>query len=860
MFMGIADENTTFPTVLSCPVCNKSTLYCYDDTTREDIWLACDTCSAHGNIITFAAQIWKLGLSEALNRFDEKGLCARSKVAVEVGNLTKVHTRAIAAEKFWENAKNQLWTHDDPNIISKLRDLGISKDIDCSQLIGVVHHKQIETLCKTVARGFPSQLSRAPCVVLPYYDLPQRISGFLLVQYGDDLRQSRAFIGVARNAKYTPDAGYYLMHTAQLPLNSNLGNSFFIVDDPLWVLRAQAAQLWHGSGFLPICASYTGKEATSHGVTLQMFAHAQRFFSGKTVTPGMVSQAAAARGYVSVPPERASDSPNTPRQTVKLLADMRRSAVTWQEALERVFKTNTGIAAQAFASELNIMRDKLTKFLQTRTILSSAEINKILSRITPHHGVDANKRHWADVLDRDDCWQTTSGMVISNCAPVITHVIYTDEGHKFYDGYVKKDGSTYDFFASSTDVDKPGLFNYVCRMMAEHGELVTTAPQWNVKSLSVAMMLQPPQAVTVTTMPGWNAKTREFHFRDYGMKNDGTVIATPYPELRAANPLNFPEPDTVAPEALTQLLAPSHENAALWALTAVVLADMISPALDADPIGFALDARLFDRVAPIADEFGCHSVSVGTGVLNSAGGLVRVMQHLQWPTFVESIGDNDSSIRGSLISELRAPAILKALPQSLVTATSYGWYALSPTAKFPAELDITNLKFVLPAYIQHVLRDRLAVKSGLPLFRVVLADMHKWLNQTYGESFNLLAAESLIVGPESAHILLMRDINNAITDGDIALLPQPRKSNQRYDFLIRNKQHWWINKKAVNTYLQRKTGIAPNWNALLNCFENAGVFAGEKTINNLSGFLLNKSWCDGLRIAEPEPELKKNVG
>lgn len=859
--MGVADENTTFPTVLACPICKKTALHCYDDTAREDIWLTCDSCSAHGNIITFAAQIWKIDLAQALDKLNQAGLCASYNRSAYTSNIIRAHSRENAIAQFWKTAQKQLWTHDNANIAGKLRDFGVSKDIDCSALVGVAHAQQILMLCKTVARGFPAQFAREDCIVLPYHDLPGRLSGFLLYQYNEDLNLNKAFIGITRNARYIPDAGYYLIQAAHLPANSVFNNSLFVLDDPLWVLRAQAAQLWHGSAFLPLCASYAGTEARSRGTTLDAFPHTQRFFVSRALSPPLLTQAAATRGYVSIPPERVNTLPTAPRQTFKLLADMRRAAVTWQTALDTVFKTNTTMAAQAFTADLQIPRDKIIKFLQTRTTLSQVEITNVLERMRPNAIISNERKHRSDIVERDDCWHTTTGIVVTNCAPIITKVIYGDNNTKYYEGHVRKDGNTYDFFADAIELDKTGLLEFVARLLATHGEFVRIAEErWNAKSLQIALSLHQAQAVLLATEPGWNAKIREFCFRDYSLQNDGTFVPAPYPELCENNPLALPEPTAIASNTLMQLLTPAHDNATLWAIMAVALADMLAPVFDSNAAGFAISTNLFKKAQTFLPQIGCRDFALGVGKFANTARIAKIVKNLEWPTTLTNIGISDAGLESCILSGLHSPAILEVLPQSLATTASFGWHVIAPHAELPTEYDSSSLQFVVPAYIQHILRNRLTLRANEPLARTVLRDLHTWLLSVYGQSFNLDAAVALLLGPESAHLLLMHDINAAINDGELSLMPQPKNANQRGDFLLRNKQHWWINKKAVTRYFHRKTSIAPNWAALLNCFVQQGVFSGEKAINDLPGFLLDKSWCDDLRAGQPSFVAKKNVG
>ena len=856
MFMGIGDENTTFPTVLSCPLCNKSTLHCYDDTAREDIWFACDTCSAHGNIITFAAQIWKISADKAFARFKEQNMCTYAENMEETGKLAKAVERGLAADRFWSSAQAQLWAHDDPNILHKFRDFGVSREIPCEKLVGVAYPEQVAELCKAVTRAFPPTLSKEPVIVLPYHDLPQRISGFLLLQPHEDLSLHKSFVGVTRSAKFKPDAGYYLIDMAQLPAKKVFNNSLFIVDDPLWALKAQTTQLWYGDAFLPLCASFHGKEATSYGLMLQSFPHSKRFFAAKTVTPGLVSEVAAAQGYICIPPTRVKSTPSSPKKTLKLLGDIARAATTWQTALEHVFRSQTNLAAQAFVANLNIPREKLQRFLQTRTALADTEIGKLLERVIPHHGVSIYKRCFGDIIERDDCWYTTSGLLVSDAIPVISRVIYTDDGDKYYEGYVKKRGAIYEFFTSAVEVDRPGLLNYIGKMMATHGELVTCMLSWNMRALMIALSAKPPQVVTASAAPGWNDKTREFQFKKYVIKSDGSVAPSTCPAICDKNPIDFPEPVSAAVGELSELVTPTSENSMLWAITAAGLAGMLAPAMNAESIGFAVDARSYSKIEPQAENLGIELRMLSPG---RGGTVPAITRNNNWPVLIGSVGDDDAHLQDVLIKHVYSPVFVKTLRHTLVTAASYGWHTIDPDVDFGPLPDATAIQFVIPGYIQHVMRNRFVRRPNVSLPVAVLHDLHKWVSATYGCEFNAHAAERLFIPPTAAHLLFMRDLNNAIDNGEISVLPHPRNSRQPKDFIIRNRQHWWIGKKTIQEYYKRQTSIAPNWQALLNCFAQHGVLVGEREINKASGCLLQKAWCDNFRNAE-NPTEEKQVG
>jgi hypothetical protein len=151
---------------------------------------------------------------------------------------------------------------------------------------------------------------------------------------------------------------------------------------------------------------------------------------------------------------------------------------------------------------------------------------------------------------------------------------------------------------------------------------------------------------------------------------------------------------------------------------------------------------------------------------------------------------------------------------------------------------------VIPTYIQRLLRQRIGfTATGPKLLLTILRDLHKWLEEAYGATFNIHAAEAGLLLPENAHEALMREINAALCEGIIDVLPRHRRGNQSQNYILRDNESWWLNRRAVDSYLV-KTGIAPNWTALLNCLTKQGVFNGEDDVNHSQWFLVDKKWCD----------------
>jgi hypothetical protein len=240
----------------------------------------------------------------------------------------------------------------------------------------------------------------------------------------------------------------------------------------------------------------------------------------------------------------------------------------------------------------------------------------------------------------------------------------------------------------------------------------------------------------------------------------------------------------------------------------------------------------------------CAIEEIGANYQSNMRAVVKILQRIDVPTFVVPPNERGRLLERAVVKCPNTPAFVKMMPSSMPAALSYGWTALVPTNPVVKIATCDALRYIVPTYIQRTMRQRMSVHTGsVPLIVNTLRDLHRWLTDVYGNSFNLAAAEQSILTPDMAHVALMREINAAISAEKIDVLPRPRFAGQRPNYIVRSKQHWWISKKAVNKYLSA-AGIVPNWNALINCFTQQGVFCGEDVIHNNAGLLIERAWCD----------------
>ena len=844
--LGVEPESPAFPAVVDCPLCQQNTLHLFDDIATDGIWLYCNSCFAHGNIITFGAQIWNTSLPAVLTRFADLGFIAPGEGDLRAGDYERSYTKAQAASAFWEAAASQIWNHGDDILAVRLRELGMQHEIAaCQGLVGVAHIDQISELCAAMGRSKPVALRpRAPSVVFPYYDLPGRFTGFLLVQYDDDFATKTSYISRAYK-KRKADAGYWHLISALLPATQLLRNRMFVVDDPFWALSAQCLQLKYSQPLLPLAASYNGAEATSYGRNWQSFYPATRLFQGRVSTPELVSQVSAAKGYVCVAPLDKKEHPRrTPNYTVSRLAAINSVAETWQTNLINTLTASNELTAFAFATRLRIPLERLQAFFHKYGDKFSPKFaEKVIDtvKVTPAAPTRIFRR-WT-LVERDNQWWTQSGQPVCNIRPVISKIIQTDDGEKIYSGQIYHGGEIYEFTDSAEKIERMGLLAYAFAHMAPLGKLVTYDRQWNSKSHLLAIQLYPPTLEVISSKIGWDENTSVFRLGNYCITNSGEIATTPSLPNRRLK-ASFPEPVLVAPITIRQFLTPTPQNAFVWNVFSAITAGLVAPILRKDPVATIISGPAFNTAAKIGAALNCaHIQTSALRKYEASMFVVEAAQEHGWPVFV-SHAFNDALL-STAVSKCHNQAVFARMPEdSSVVGAGYGWQSIAGDAPAP-DTDFSALQYVLPSYIQRLLKIRMgfaAQNKYLPTG--VLQDLHGWLQETYDATFHLPQAANQLTTPADAHKALMQELNRAIQAGKIAVIPRPRRRDQPSNYVLRRKDHWWLNRRAIDNYFGACKNIPPNWLAIIDLMSSEGVYAGDETVHKLPGILVDARWCD----------------
>lgn len=839
--LGLTVDADDLPTTITCPKCRGNTLQLFDDILTNGVWFHCIGCAAHGDSITFGAEIWNISIQEAADKFVSAGLTTKTNADRRLIEYSRAIEKHRAANDFMLDAYGQLWDHGNDIITSRLRELGLRYETAINiELVGVAQKPQIDAIAKALNRQKAGRYTlNTPGIVFPFFDLPGRLSGFLIVQYDGHLTR-QSFIQVNAQKRGKTHAGYYLLPALYTGAHPTLKQNQFISDDVFWVTKLQAAALTRNGKLLPAVGSYANTEVTSFGAPLAANDDGKnRIFHGVALTPTLASRAATARGYLST----ARLDLNNP--SLQQLATIKQNAKTWKTALIESFKTKPKAAAESFARRLTIPAEKITKlFEDNKEVIPFDIATSVTASIEAAQIADTPSRTSRRITERTTGWWTHTGRHVCNVRPIIEEVVHLDDGESFYKGVIHTETATYQFEERAKKIENTGLLAYARLVLADEGELVIFNNRWNAAGLNIALRLHPPKITRVTNKYGWDANSNTFRFCQYALDHQGeikphTTLKPIYDKLK-----DFAPPELIGPDRLDSLTAPTADNIFVWLFTASVLSNLLAVVLRSPVTALALSGAQIEKARDLAANLGCATELIPPSARKrTITALWDQLPQTAWPTLFSGVFNQDML---SLWAPgyFNQPLILGVNKAAQAVLPGYDWHTIAAEPSLAAQ-DYTPIREILPAYIQYVLQNKAEIiKTRQITTLAVLKNLHSWLRLVYAKTFNLELAITLLITPDKAHTALARELNAAINDDKIAVLPLPRQWRQPQNYFLKTTEYWWLNRWAVERYFRYAKSPTPNWIAFVARLQENGAFIDEQVVNGNPGLLVQPSWFE----------------
>lgn len=779
-------------------------------------------------------------VADAVKDFKHTGLIADSDPAEIDGYFEDLHKKE-AASAFWDAAADGLWDSGSDELSCLLRSCNVAREYGGPALVGAARIDAVLGLLKNIGRRRPLGIVDAPALVFPYETLPGIYSGFLLVQPDSDGNQQKTFISTTSERKH-PDAGYFLLRKALQKQHPQLRDSQFIVDDPFWALKQQYLQRSMGLPDLPIMAAYYSKDARSSGRTWASFPPAKRIFHAATYTPATISCACNAKGYVSAS-DATTNRPHRTNSSLFALAKIKRKAVTWNNALAAAVAPLAEPVAYSFFSRLYMPADSVVAFVKkTAGHFSDAFAARVISAVLDKRATASPPKDKFTIVEKNGQWVTAAGRPICTGTLRITKVIYTDKNEKFYSGYAAINEKRVEFIEAANKIEITGLLEYAAQQFAARGQLFVYDRRWNLTAHVRVMQMYPPDIINVPSGPGWSDAAQVFSLGDYNITPTGDIQpAVTVPTIAVTQ--TFPEPPATLPALTHKFLTPAYVNSFMWSAFAAFMHAALAPVLGVDATSVAVAGTNFKLAAELWATLGAGMHELLYVHTNNVSIYVNdKTKRTNWPVCVSSLFNDDTLSYTTLRCHNR-PLLARLSHTCAHVAPSYGWNVITAPDELQNE-PLTVFRYIMPAYLRHVMAHRLRYPVGDSALIAILRDIHDWLLETTGATFNLAYAEQNLLTPKKAHMALFAEIGAAAGAGHIDLIPRPRRRDQPKNYILQQKNTWWLNKTALDLYFKAQKSVPPNWPEIVNLLANNAVSVEVEHINGLSGYRVDSKWCE----------------
>lgn len=727
------------PAVVRCPICSKDKLEIYDDPILGGAWYVCSGCSRSGDLVSLASRVWNTGLLQTIIRLEYAGFTFPSDIVSASG--AAAHTSYISCTKklaqLVEDSREYLTTRTD--LRPFLGRVGVKKDQDpkiwrqrAGCFIGAMPRERlVESLAAvsgTRIRGVYSMGSDS--LVVPFYDLPERLCGVLLVGSKEGLPQMYWSLHEFMSGKSPLEAGLCARTADFVQTDSVLLNRIYVFD-PFTAAILHARHLNDTDEVLPIMGGYfTDGLRTSSGVrtlsSIKALAACRREIVLCCSKPTTMLLIAAASVGASV----SCCSPSSRLTTKQQLIQFHKAAQPWQAVLDAVITQ----ISNAELSDL-IANAKSTIGLSVFLGRCSNKTRELIEcKLNSVQGYRETTINGKTVIETADGWFVDKDK-ICDASLHVEEVLYTaDTDDVYYRGHIQY-GKHQLIFSEKEQTIKASTFEWMRRKLLVKGlGVLTYSPNWSKHALDLAMRFHKPKARCGRIHFGWDHQSACFLLPKFRLGSDGTIADADNFFEDTAPGWNLPKPDDTE-LLLDGLLEDTAVNKAYWAVSACIAANIVAPCLAEPTVPLALvgeGAKVLGRLTARACGCLAHKLTSSSKYTKSsidiADELDSVLETNSWPVYLTI----SSRIRSNQLAVWIGNSSTKSavLPMSRLHANIFGtvsdWYIVAEETAWTAANNIVeNGPAALSSWLRYFCKTS-GLPDGVTLARRVLSSMKLW--------------------------------------------------------------------------------------------------------------------------------------
>lgn len=756
-------------------------------------WHYCLSCHQNGDMIEFAAGIWKLGLPATIQKLADVGFPILNQID-EVDHYLKKHigyrkrVTDLCNNAFLDISKSLTPI---PALLAKFnwsREISQKKWLEGpGQIVGGADCREVE---KQLVPGDPR--SRAifrdnrefrwrSVLVMPFYDLPGRPCRLLMVgrkgRYGVDFVHKKLNIDAQANIPKggaRSIEGGLAMHPSVFNSAKEWDNQIIAMGDPIAMVAIQAhycafPSMKRAEKALPLVAWYEHKDSRPFHAW-QMFRKNNVIIWAPHITPNIVQQILLTQGRVSLygssriesqdPVELLLDSyrKSVAKDPTALMNFIINSSIPWQEALEKMLDKMDDYAVEDLLLQL-----QLEKMIDPSRIVScvsegmQARLKSIMDNGRVGNMLVINGK---TVFEREGGWfveghKVDSYELIMDANLRIDAIIHQPRLDQVcYKGRVIYQNETIEFYATEKEIghDILGFINKL--LLKKQKGVLCFNSRWNPQIISMAQQFRKPEFVTGSDTVGWDKALGAIVMPNCRLHENGKVVD----EQQNLFPPDTPARDIGKPTHLTNqdwehLFIKTEGDydaaAVMWAMTCNIVANILAPVFYEETCGIALQGiGTIDVAIATAKVLGCQSVTMTHHVVTIDSAITAEKQH-GWPILI-----NPSSYTGKGSEkffnnrrEIDTPFNCVMSLQGLSFHTRKlvpGWRTIHhdiPMASL-GHKTLSALKKFLPTYLYDLMkRDKVLAGNDPknPWLERVVEDIHFFMIRQEGFNENIFA-------------------------------------------------------------------------------------------------------------------------
>lgn len=795
--LDIQPRDYALPTQVLCPICQTGVMRVFADPLDGGQWFSCDDCSARGDMIELAAKIWKTDSQFTVEKLSRLGYHVPTDEAAIRKYERRYPERRQRIDQFWEEAKQG--AHDEHRrkpwrLTGRLRmDCEIPAErfnTGLGQLFGVSDAVRVETCFSPKSmrhaenhrrRNNPSQHATfrgggwGDVAVIPFYDLPGRISAFALIGRGEDPKKDFVFKRVSRGGfrgnKFTKphfEAGLALTPEI-LDAAGRWERTVVAVPDPVLYLRLQSRHFLQAFSPLPLISWYDsilreGALTRNRCRTLNwdLVGNRRVVLWMPTFQEATMQQAIGIDALISTAGPRNYSEENLkqfmwrflPRDLLRRIVE---SARPWPRVLAKHLATEPDSALEKMLLHLENDGHDVTQILRRCKWKLETRAGKILATA----GRRTTTANGHVVVEQNGTWSTQGtysrkAVTISEAIIRIDKVIFHRAQDRAYlEGRVLFQGREIPFF----ELEEPMRVNpakWLKNLVATNCRAVLgVSHRWSKDLLDLAKSLHKPQFEMAAERVGWDLKRVAFVFPQFRIHFRGRVEAKDEPVLIQQGPARqLVPPSGISP---LQLHCPATEDAytgaLFWATIACFLANVVGPARFVCPVGVGLageGATAMGRVIAAAAGCAIHECKAAADVRN----VLQAETLHDWPILAIPGPSLRQRHRGMLVDRSWHEPCNRFVSIDFATSRAMAlrgdWRIVTGLKPLASTLDLPDVvDSLIPDYLEDLCQRRMRVaedqrRPGDTFLDLLLKDLARYVGKWNGDVEAVWSAQTVL--------------------------------------------------------------------------------------------------------------------